>query len=143
MLGLLASGDSANGARSRRGGVCLQWTETDLYRKFVPILMQAVQFQARPHRSHPRFNEKTRAVARMPPPEPFRHQHLNLMIKQVLTLVAEQFLDLRIDQNNLPLSIHHHHRIGGGFQQSTEPDLTSFSLRDVSYDARNRYALLG
>src|SRR5258708_14814397 len=134
MLGLLASGDSANGARSRRGGVCLQWTETDLYRKFVPILMQAVQFQARPHRSHPRFNEKTRAVSRMPPPEPFRHQHLNLMIEQVLTLVAEQFLDLRIDQNNLPLSIYHHHGIGGSFQQSLKSQHRAFSGSDLSFE---------
>src|SRR5258708_1766875 len=94
----------------------LQRTETDLYRKFVPILVQAVQFQACPLRSHQRLHEKTRAVflffTETATPEIYP-----LSLHDALPIsVAEQFLDLRIDQNNLPLPIYHHHGIGGGFQ---------------------------
>src|SRR5258708_5773825 len=75
-------------------------------------------------------------------PEPFRHQHLNLMIEQVLTSVAEQFLDLRIDQNNLPLSIHHHHGIGSGFQQPAELGFGSFALADIANGAPYQQSFL-
>src|SRR5258706_99481 len=96
--------------------------------------MQAVQFKARPHRSPPGLTEKARAMSRVPPSEALWHQHLNLAIQYVFTPITEQLLDLRIDENNLPLSIYHHHGIWGSFQQSLKSQHRAFSGSDLSFE---------
>src|SRR5258708_15910857 len=114
--------------------VCLQRTETDLYGKLVSISVQTVQFNPCSHRSHPGLTEESGAMSRVLPSEPLRHQYLNFTIQYVFTPITEQLLDLRIDQNNLPLSIYHHHGICSSFQQSLKSQRCAFSGSDLSFE---------
>src|SRR5208337_3176665 len=64
-LGPLSVRDVANGAGNQHALLGFQRAEADLYWKLPPILVQAVQFQPRPHWPRARVGHKSRAVFRM------------------------------------------------------------------------------
>ncbi len=66
-------------------------------------------------------------------PKPFRHQNLNLLPQELFPLIPKQLLHLCIDQHDLPLPIHHDHRIRSGFQKPTEFLLGLLAPGDVQH----------
>jgi hypothetical protein len=53
-------------------------------------------------------------------PEARRQQRFNGLPQQFFSAVSKQLLHLRIDQDDFPVSIHHHHRIRRCFQKLSE-----------------------
>ena len=68
---------------------------------------------------------------RVPAAKALRHQHLNLLSQEFVPLIAKQLLNLRIDQHDFSLPIHHDHGVRSGFQKPAEFLLRSFAFRDV------------
>ena len=52
--------------------------------------------------------------------EPLRHQGLDGFAQQFIALVAKQLLHLRVDQDDLTLTVDHDHRVGRSLQQGTK-----------------------
>src|SRR5271166_1483777 len=78
-LGPLSVRDIANGAGNQHALLGVKRAEADLHRKLMSILMQAVQFQPRPHGPRARVGHKRPAESRMLAPEPLRNQHLDFV----------------------------------------------------------------
>ena len=74
-------------------------------------------------------------------PEAFRHQHFNLASQHVFPTMTKQFLRLRIDQDDLPFVVSHHHGVGSRFQKGTKFGLCPLPVRDVANGTRNHYAV--
>src|SRR5208283_2807270 len=127
----LALGGIRNVDRNQYTLLGLQRAQADFYRKLMSVLMQAVQFQPRSHWSCARISHKSCTVFRMFTPEPLRHQHLDFLSQYLAPLIAKQLFQLRIDQNNFPLTIHDRDRIGCRFQQPAEFLFGLLALRHI------------
>src|SRR5271166_5282876 len=78
-LGPLSVSDIANGAGNQNALFGLKRAEADLHRKLASILVQAVQFQPRPHWPGARVGHKRPAESRMLAAEPLRYQHVDFV----------------------------------------------------------------
>src|SRR5271166_1419836 len=78
-LGPLSIRNIANGTRNQHAILGLEGAETDLHRKLMSILMQAVEFQPRPHWPRARVCHKLPTESRVPAPEPRRYQDFDFL----------------------------------------------------------------
>ena len=107
--------------RNQHSLLGLDRAKTDLNRELGAILAQPEQFHARRRGAHPGIGEKLRPALPGGLTEALRHQHLNLVPQQLFSRIPEQFLDLRINQDDLSHQVHDQHRIRRCFQQTPKP----------------------
>jgi hypothetical protein len=115
-LRVLALRDIADRTHDQRALLGLDRTQADFHRKFGSIPTQSVKFEAGTHGSRARMREEAFAVGRMLCAIALRHQHLHKFPQQILTLVTEELLSLRINQHNVALATHDDHRVRGRLQ---------------------------
>src|SRR5436309_3052897 len=75
-------------------------------------------------------------------PEALRNQDLNRLPHQFFARVPKQPLRLRVDQDDLALSIDDDNGIGCGFQQTPELLFGALALRDVANSSGDQGCLL-
>ena len=80
-------------------------TEADFDRELGLVFAEAVEFEARSHGPHLRVAHESGAVAAVPPAQSFRHQSLDRLAQQFFAAIAEEFLRLRVDEDDAPLLI--------------------------------------
>ena len=73
--------------------------------------------------------------------ETFRNDVLDLLSQEFIAAVSELFLRLKIEKNDFPTLVHHHHRIRSRLQQPAVPAFHlrqmlfhSLALSDVAHD---------
>src|SRR5262249_41143642 len=91
---------------------------------------------ANAHRPGPRLFEEIRPVSRMPDPVAFRNQCLNVLPQQLLSSIAEQPLELGVDEGDFPFVVHYHHRVWGSVHQTAELKFRTLALRNVAFVCR-------
>jgi hypothetical protein len=68
----------------------------------------------------------------VPTPASSRNQHLNLLVQKFFSPVPEQRFRLSIHQHYRAVSIHYHHRVGSGLQQTSKLHLRPLAHGDIS-----------
>ena len=66
-------------------------------------------------------------------PEALRNKRFDRLPEQLVAMVAEEFLGLRINQDDAPGVVHHNHRIRRGIQQATKKFFGALAIRNVTY----------
>ena len=77
-----------------------------------------------------RFGGGAGAVGDQPFGETLGNDVLHFLPHQFVAAVAKLFLRLHIQQDDLSALIHHHHGVGGGFEQ---PAIAAFHLRQMVF----------
>ena len=96
----------------------------------------------KPYRSRPapmgpdaRPGNVAHAVSGMLPAKTFRHEHFHRLAEQFLAGKTEQFLRLRVDQDDVAVLVDDHHGVGGRLHQAAKLLLGPFALGDVEGNA--------
>src|SRR5260221_9054017 len=137
LLGSLAVRDVANGTGHQRALFSLQRAQTDLDREFGAVLAKAEQLEPGAHRTDFGAGEEPRAMLRVVALEPLGNELFDGLPEQFLPRVAEQLLGLRIDDFDVPVHTHNHHRVGSSIQKRSELVLHALSVGHVADGARN------
>src|SRR5438046_1877824 len=109
----------------------MQRAEADLYREFMAVFVQAIEFQSSAHGPHAGRSEEIRSVGWMLLVEALRQQHFDFPAQQLLPLIAECLFYLCVDQYDLAILIYHDHCVRRSFEQGTEFLLRPFAIGDV------------
>ena len=120
----------------------LQRTQADLDRKLGAILAPAEQLERRPHPTGGRSAKVARDVARMRRALARRDQHLDRAADHLVTRVAEQRLDLTVDERDRAVLADDDHRVGGGLEQRPELEICRMLAAQV-IDRAPRLRALG
>ena len=70
-------------------------------------------------------------VPGLQPTEARGRQHFNVAAQKFVTLVAKELLHLRVDEDDLAVSVHHHNGIRRAFQQLPESILRLFAAGNI------------
>ena len=108
-------------------------TEIDIRREFASILTKCYKFGARTHGASVRLSSKSIAVSVVLLSKPLGNENFKSLVEKFVSLVAEQFLGLRVNEDNLPVRINNDHRIGRGIQKIAE---RPFHTRPILLRAR-------
>src|SRR5207245_8387650 len=81
--------------------VGLERTEADLNGKLHAVFATSEEFEACPHRPHAAGGEKSLSMLHMADTIALRHKHLHRLSRQFLAAIVEQFLRLRINEDDL------------------------------------------
>ncbi len=119
----------------------LQGIEPDLDRHFRAVLPQAVEIAAGAHGARVRMGEEAVAVVRVTPTKALWNQDLDRLAQQLLAGVAEQLLDLRVDQHDPAVAVDHQHGVGCGFHHQAQALLRALALGDVDDGSQHEHAL--
>jgi hypothetical protein len=84
--------------------------------------------------THAGLGEECRAMPRVLATKAFGDKNFNPLSQQFIPLIAEHFLDLRGDQCDLALPIHHHHGIRRGFQEPSKLQKTKSGHAHLRYN---------
>src|SRR3954468_17886003 len=87
--------------------------ERDLTRELAAVLPAGVEVEARPHRPRTGRVEVVLAVIHVTGPEPVRHQRLDRPAHQLSPSVSEDRLRAGVDELDLAVLVHAHHRVRG------------------------------
>jgi hypothetical protein len=132
LLGALAFRDVHDGAQNPGALVRLNGVEPDLDRDFAPVFPQAVEVPPGARRAHLRLMQEVIAVLWVPDPEPMGNEGFHGLSYQFIAAVAEQFLRLRIGEDDLVFLVHHNHRVRSRLDRNTKHPLGLLALRDVA-----------
>ena len=108
--------DVADGCRDQDSLGAFQRTQHDLDRKITSILPPPSELDPRSDLLRQCVFDGSKSVSEQPFREPFRNDVLHVLPHQFITVVPELFLRLKVQQDNLPALVHHHHRIRSCFQ---------------------------
>ena len=111
-LGLLARGDVANRRGHQDSFRARQRTQHELDWKLASILASPVQFDPHADLLPQRVLGGPKAVSDQPFGKALRDDILHLLAQKFVAAVAELFLRLKIEKNDLAALVHHHHRVG-------------------------------
>jgi hypothetical protein len=129
---LLLRGDVANRAGHLHTLLRFKRAQADLDLKFRSVFALAKEIQAGSHGTHGWFGEKAGAVSRVSTAETLGHEHFDRPAEQLLAAVAEEFLRLRIDKDDLTFFVDNHHGVGSGFEHGTKTLLRLLAPSDVA-----------
>ncbi len=112
--------DVADGAGHQDALVGRQRAEADLDGELRPVLAQPVEVQALSHRPRMRVGEVVVAVRGVRVAQVRRHEDVDLAADQLFPAVAEDRLDLCVDEHDLRVLVHDHHRVRRRLEQFLE-----------------------
>ena len=127
---VLAHADVANRGCHQRAVRAFERAQHDLDRKLAAILTPPGKFDPGADLLRQRLGGSAGAVGDQPLGEALGNDVLDLLPHQFVAAVAELFFRLHIEQHDLPARVHHHHGIGGGFEQ---PAVAAFHLRQMFF----------
>src|SRR5579862_2736476 len=135
--------DVPNRARDEHAFLGLERAQADFHRKFAPISMHTIEFEACPHGADPGFRKKISSMAGMFAAETLWDQDFNGLSQEFLPLVAEQLFHLRVNQYDVAFSINDHDGIGRSFEETSELCFRSLPMSDIDsgYDHIRRRLL--
>ena len=128
LLRLLAHADVADRRRHQDAFGALQRAQHDLDRKLAAILAPPGELDPRADLLRQRVLRGAQTVRDQPLGEAFRNDVRHLLAEQFIAAVAELFLRLKIQQDDLAALVHHHHRVRRRLQQSA---VSAFHLRQM------------
>ena len=134
---MLAGRDVDDRAQHELAVLDVQRVERDLDRDLVAVTVLAEQLAARAHRVEPRIVEERGPQRGMLAAEPVGHEQLHRPAHQLIPRVAEQLLELRIDQCDLALAVDQDHARGRGLDRQQELLHRAAPLRDVADERRD------
>src|SRR5204863_3520820 len=120
-FGALAGGDIDHGGEHEQSLVGFDRVQADLHRHLGAVLADAVEISPRSHRPGLRVREEVRSVAGMALAQPVGDEELNRLAEQLIARVAEQSLDLAVDEDDLSGAIDHHHAARRRLDHRAEP----------------------
>ena len=107
-----------------------QRAQHELDRKFAAVLAPASQLDAGTDLLRQSVLRGAKVVSDQPLREALGNDVLDLLAEEFIAAVAELFLRLNIQQNDLAALVHHHHRVGCRFQ---EPAVPALHLRQMVF----------
>ena len=122
LVGPLAFGDVADGARHQHAAFGRERAEADLDRNLAPVLAATEELDLGPHGPGPGLRKIATAMGRVSRAEALRDQHLDRQPQQLGARVAKQELSLAVDDDDLPAAVDDDDGVGRGLQQATEGD---------------------
>src|SRR5262249_42688973 len=120
--------DVSNRGGDQRALGGLDRAQADLRGELGAVLAAREELEACPHRPGSRLAGVSASMARVPVPEALPDQELDRLPNELRARVAEQLLGLGIDEEDPPVRIDDHHRIGGSLE---EPSKLVLGLRLV------------
>src|SRR5205814_1792054 len=105
--------------------------QADLHRHLGAVLADAVEISSGPHRSRLRVREEVGSVARMALAQSGGYKELDGLPKQLVARVAEQSLDLAVDEDDLSGAIDHHHAARRGLDRGAEPRVRVLACGEI------------
>ena len=129
-IGGIAHADVANGRGDQNALRAAQGAQHDLNGKLAPVLAPRRELNAGADLLGQRFLGGAQAIRDQALRKSLRNNIAHLLAEQLVAVVAELFFRLQIQQHDLALLVHHHHGIGGGFQQSP---VSAFHLHQMRF----------
>ena len=126
---LFAQGDVADRRRHQDAFRAFERAQHDLDRELAAILVPSGEFNSGADLLRQRVFRGSQRVRDQPFREAFRNDVLYRLPNQFVAAVAKLLLRPNIQQDDLPSRVHHHHRIGSGFQKAA---ISAFHLTKVS-----------
>src|ERR1700674_1774595 len=133
---ILAHADVADRCRDQDSFGAFQRAQHDLDREIAPILPPPAELDPRTDLLCQRLSRGSGTVSDQPFCESFRNYVLYLLPYEVIAVVSELFLRLKIQQNDLPALVHHHHRIRSRLQQPSVLRSRLFALAEIVAELR-------
>ena len=93
----------------------MDWIQSDFNWDLAAVPLQREKFSAITHHARPRVVEKLFTLARMGPAKAMRYQKFDGLAKQFLPPIAEQLLDMRVDQRDHAVFVDHEHAVRSRF----------------------------
>ncbi len=122
-LRLLSRGDVADGRDRERGPVDFERTQADFDGELAPVLTQARQLEAHPHRSLARCPKVSATMAGVDGAEPLGDKQLDGIPQQLIPGVPEQPLRLGVHQCDAAVAVYDDHGIGHRLEHTPESRL--------------------
>ena len=116
-LGLLARADVADGRRHQDAFGALQRAQHDLHRKLASVLAPPEKLDSRADLLCQSLGCGSGSVCDQPFREAFRDDVRHRLPDQLVAAVSERPLRLSVQKDDLPVVVHHHHRIGSRLQE--------------------------
>src|ERR1700687_6193356 len=120
LLDLLPLGDIANGRGNEPAFRGLHRRETDFDGKLGSIFSDGMEIQPRAHRTGARIAKILEAMLRMLAPEARRDEDIDRLAHQLFSLVAEQLLQLDVEQADEAVLADNDHRVGNDLEEATK-----------------------
>ena len=134
LLRVLARGDVADGRRHQDSLGALQRAQHDLDGKLASILPPSVELNPCADLLRQRFGSSPGSVGDQPLRKALRNDVLYLPAYEFIAEVSELFLRLGVQQDDLPVLVHHHHPIRSRLQQPAVPCLRFLLLAQIAAD---------
>src|SRR6266542_4178224 len=93
----------------------MDWIQTDFNGDLAAVPLQCEKFSAIAHHARLRVVENLFTLARMGPAKAMRYQKFDGLAKQFLPPIAEQLLDMRVDQRDHAVFVDHEHAVRSRF----------------------------
>ena len=113
-----ARADVANGGGNKQALVGSQGTEADFRRELRAVLASPEQLQHFPPRPWQRVSQESGAVFDVVRGETQRDQNLDGLADELVPVVAERSLGLRVHPRNAPVPVNHQNRHRGGLEDA-------------------------
>ncbi len=138
-----ALGDVAYGGRDEQALVGLQRGQGDLDGELGPVLASRVQVSGQTHRAGAWFADIAVAEGHVHAGVAVRHQDLHRLTDELGALVAEQLLELGVDQDDRTVTVDDDHPVGRGLEQSAEELGLAVLLVGLAQPDRNQRTPVG
>ena len=129
-FGFFAHADVANRGCNQDAFGAFQWAEHDLDREFAAILAQSSELDAGANLLRQGVFHGAFFVGNQPFRKALGNDVFHALPYKFVAPVPELFLGLHVQQDNVSLLIHHHHRVRSRFQQ---PAVTPFHARQMLF----------
>ena len=139
----LALGDVADRRRHEQALVGLERAEADLDRELAAVLVAAEELQARAHGAGRRVAQIALHVMAVMAAEASRDQLGDAEADDLLALIAEQPLGLRVDERDVTVPVDDHHRVRRGLQQRAELALRAAEQAVAAHDPAREAVVRG
>ena len=141
-LGGLPRADVADGRGDEDALGALERAEHDLDRELAAVPAQGDELDPGADLLGQGVGRRAQVVGDDPLGEALRDDVRDRLADELVTAVAELLLGLDVEQDDLAMPVHHHHRIGGRFEQAAVAGLGGLPRADVA-DGRGDEDALG
>src|SRR5207244_4067899 len=108
--------------------------QADLYGELRAVLASPVEFQTRAHGACLRARKVPAAMTGMSLTEALGYQDLDGLPQEVGPTVVEEFLRLRVDEDNAALPVDNDHGVWRGLQEISELRFGPLAVADVVHE---------